>query len=63
MQERIVQRYGGTEFGAIFKVQIGATDVPDGSVGQRVLGYDIMLSNGDEGEVLVRNSVCSLSTP
>jgi malonyl-CoA/methylmalonyl-CoA synthetase len=60
MQERIVQRYGGTEFGAIFKVQMGAVDVPDGSVGQTVPGYDVKLSNGDEGEVLVRNSVCSL---
>ncbi|TID22200.1 fatty-acyl-CoA synthase [Venturia nashicola] len=56
MQERIMQRYGGTEFGAIFKVQMGATDVPDGSVGQRVPGYDVKLSNGDEGEVLVRNA-------
>jgi malonyl-CoA/methylmalonyl-CoA synthetase len=61
MQDRIIQRYGGTEFGAIFKVQMGATDVPDGSVGQRVPGYDVKLSNGDEGEVLVRNSVRSFS--
>ncbi|KIW02982.1 uncharacterized protein PV09_05643 [Verruconis gallopava] len=55
LQNRIVQRYGGTEFGAVFKVRLGDTDAPDGSVGERVTGYDVQLSNGDEGEVLVRN--------
>jgi malonyl-CoA/methylmalonyl-CoA synthetase len=61
LQNRIVQRYGGTEFGAVFKVRIGDLDVPDGSVGEKVAGYDIQLSGGDEGEVLVRNHVSIFS--
>lgn len=61
LQNRIVQRYGGTEFGAVFKVRMGDLDVPDGSVGERVAGYDVKLSNGNEGEVLVRNHVCPIS--
>jgi malonyl-CoA/methylmalonyl-CoA synthetase len=61
LQNRIVQRYGGTEFGAVFKVRLGDLDVPDGSVGERVAGYDVQLSGGNEGEVLVRNHVCPFS--
>lgn len=57
LQNRIVQRYGGTEFGAVFNSRLGDMGVPDGSVGERVAGYDVILSNGDEGEVLVRNHV------
>jgi malonyl-CoA/methylmalonyl-CoA synthetase len=57
LQNRIVQRYGGTEFGAVYKVRMGDLDVPDGSVGERVAGYDVHLSGGDEGEVLVKNHV------
>ncbi|KAF1809368.1 fatty-acyl-CoA synthase [Eremomyces bilateralis CBS 781.70] len=56
MQKKIVQRYGATEFGAIFKVRLGSADeVPEGSVGERVPGIDIKLSDGDEGEVLVKS--------
>jgi malonyl-CoA/methylmalonyl-CoA synthetase len=33
LQKRIVQRYGGTEFGAVIKVPLGDVDIPDGSVG------------------------------
>ncbi|KAF2436191.1 putative AMP-binding enzyme [Tothia fuscella] len=54
LQKSILQRYGGTEFGAVFKVYLGDKDVPDGSAGEKVAGYDLKLSNGDEGEVLVR---------
>lgn len=78
MQKRIVQRYGATEFGAIFKVRLNDKSVPDGSVGQVASGVDVKLSDGDEGEVLVKSpvsgrnacfaaftndsSICSLST-
>jgi malonyl-CoA/methylmalonyl-CoA synthetase len=34
MQKKIVQRYGATEFGAIFKVRLDDRKVPDGSVGE-----------------------------
>lgn len=58
MQKRIMQRYGATEFGAIFRVRMGSGDeVPDGSVGERVPGIDVKLSEGNEGEVLVRSPV------
>jgi malonyl-CoA/methylmalonyl-CoA synthetase len=55
LQKRIVQRYGATEFGAVFKVHLGANDVPDGSVGERVPGIDLKLTDGDEGEILVKS--------
>ncbi|KAH6639869.1 hypothetical protein C7974DRAFT_432291 [Boeremia exigua] len=55
MQKRIVQRYGATEFGAIFKVRLDDKKVPDGSVGQVASGIDVKLSDGDEGEVLVKS--------
>jgi len=55
MHKKIVQRYGATEFGAVFKVQIEDCEAPDGSVGERVPGIDIKLSEGDEGEVLVKS--------
>lgn len=55
MQKRIVQRYGATEFGAVLKVRLDDKKVPDGSVGEVVSGIDLKLSNGDEGEVLVKS--------
>ncbi|EAT87458.2 hypothetical protein SNOG_05067 [Parastagonospora nodorum SN15] len=55
MQKRIVQRYGATEFGAIFKVRLDDKKVPDGSVGEVASGIDVKLSYGDEGEVLVKS--------
>ncbi|KAJ4318945.1 hypothetical protein N0V94_004176 [Neodidymelliopsis sp. IMI 364377] len=55
MQKRIVQRYGATEFGAVFKVRLDDKRVPDGSVGQVASGIDVKLSDGDEGEILVRS--------
>jgi malonyl-CoA/methylmalonyl-CoA synthetase len=61
MQKRIVQRYGATEFGAVFKVRLDDKKTPDGSVGELVSGIDIKLSEGNEGEVLVKSPVRKLS--
>ncbi|KAK7190899.1 AMP-binding enzyme [Paraphaeosphaeria sporulosa] len=55
MQKKIRQRYGATEFGAIFMVGLDDDKAPDGSVGECVSGVDVKLSAGDEGEVLVRS--------
>lgn len=55
LQDQIVQRYGATEFGAVFKVHLGDTEVPDGSVGELVAGIDLKLTDGDEGELLVKS--------
>ncbi|OCK85351.1 putative AMP-binding enzyme [Lepidopterella palustris CBS 459.81] len=55
LQKKIVQRYGATEFGAVLKVHLGDMQVPDGSVGERVAGIDLKLSEGDEGEILVKS--------
>ncbi|KAF2790256.1 fatty-acyl-CoA synthase [Melanomma pulvis-pyrius CBS 109.77] len=55
MQKKIMQRYGATEFGAVFKVRLDDKKTPDGSVGELVNGVDIKLSEGDEGEVLVKS--------
>lgn len=51
----ILTRYGATEFGAIFKVEAGDKSTPEGSVGKVVPGIDVKLSNGDEGEILVKS--------
>jgi malonyl-CoA/methylmalonyl-CoA synthetase len=53
----MLTRYGGTEFGAVFKVPLGDESIPIGSVGKLVPGMDVKLSGGDEGEVLVRSPV------
>ncbi|KAH6875180.1 hypothetical protein BKA58DRAFT_454024 [Alternaria rosae] len=55
MQKPILQRYGATEFGAIFKMRLGDECVPEGSVGELASGVDAKLSGGDEGEVLVKS--------
>ncbi|UPX16766.1 uncharacterized protein EKO05_0007152 [Ascochyta rabiei] len=55
MQKKTIQRYGATEFEAIFKVRLDDKNVPDGSVGQAVSGIDVKLPDGDEGEVLVKS--------
>lgn len=57
MQKKIIQRYGATEFGAVFKVRLDDKKVPDGSVGEIASGIDVKLSEGDEGEVLVKSPV------
>lgn len=63
MQKKIVQRYGATEFGAVFKVRLDDKKVPDGSVGEIASGIDVRLSDGEEGEVLVRSPVGSRPYP
>jgi malonyl-CoA/methylmalonyl-CoA synthetase len=53
---RIIQRYGATEIGVVFNMPFDiAKDVPDGSVGEPSIGVDVKLSEGDEGEILVRS--------
>ncbi|KAH6841195.1 hypothetical protein BKA58DRAFT_453775 [Alternaria rosae] len=61
MQKPILQRYGATEFGAIFKMRLGDECVPEGSVGELASGVDAKLSGGDEGEVLVKAQNCKSS--
>ena len=51
----IITRYGATEFGAVFMVPLEPGDTPETSVGEVVAGLDVKLSEGDEGEVLVRS--------
>ena len=55
----ILTRYGGTEFGNAFTVTpwLAKQGVPDGSVGTKSPGIDLKLSNGDEGEVLMRTPI------
>ncbi|OAP55195.1 hypothetical protein AYL99_10895 [Fonsecaea erecta] len=53
----ILTRYGGTEFGNAFTVTPRSEGVPDGSVGEKAPGVDLKLSNGDEGEVLMRSPI------
>ncbi|KIW94368.1 uncharacterized protein Z519_04344 [Cladophialophora bantiana CBS 173.52] len=53
----ILTRYGGTEFGNAFTVTPRSEGVPDGSVGEKAPGIDLKLSNGDEGEVLMRSPI------
>jgi malonyl-CoA/methylmalonyl-CoA synthetase len=55
--QAILTRYGGTEFGNAFTVTPWAKGVPDGSVGEKAPGVDLKLSDGDEGEVLMRNPI------
>ncbi|KAF2801485.1 acetyl-CoA synthetase-like protein [Mytilinidion resinicola] len=56
--KRILQRYGATEFGAVFKAGLEDGDVPEGSVGETEPGVEIKLGgsgNAEEGEVLVKS--------
>jgi malonyl-CoA/methylmalonyl-CoA synthetase len=53
---KIVQRYGATETGVVFNMPTYENDdVPDGSVGEPTLGVDVKLSDGNEGEVLMKS--------
>ncbi len=52
----IQTRYGATEFGAPLRVPLDPGDTPDGSVGRLIPGVDLKLSEGEEGEVLVKSS-------
>lgn len=52
---RILERYGTTEFSAIFLISPDdAHLVPSGSVGRALPGVHVKLSNGEEGEILVK---------
>jgi malonyl-CoA/methylmalonyl-CoA synthetase len=55
--KKIVQRYGSTESCVVFNMPMGAASatVPDGSVGKVSWGVDVKLSEGDEGEVLIKS--------
>ena len=53
----VLTRYGGTEFGNGFSVGLSSQNVPDGSVGEKAPGVDLKLSNGDEGEVMMRSAI------
>jgi malonyl-CoA/methylmalonyl-CoA synthetase len=55
--KHICTRYGGTEFGNVFTVTPWLKNVPDGSVGTKGPGIDFKLSNGDEGEILVKTPI------
>lgn len=53
---KIIQRYGATETGVIFTMyRHSAHEVPDGSVGEMAIGVEAKLSEGDEGEILIRS--------
>ncbi|KAI5370711.1 Putative AMP-dependent synthetase/ligase, AMP-binding, AMP-binding enzyme domain, ANL [Septoria linicola] len=52
---QILLRYGMTETGAVFKVRMGDQNVPDGSVGNIAPGCDVILSEGDHGEILAKS--------
>ncbi|KAK5687653.1 hypothetical protein LTS10_001793 [Elasticomyces elasticus] len=53
----ILTRFGGTEFGNGFTVSpsLAQQGVPDGSVGKKGPGVDLILS--DDGEILIRNTL------
>jgi malonyl-CoA/methylmalonyl-CoA synthetase len=51
----ILTRYGATEFGAVFKIEADDRRTPKGSVGKVVTGVDVKMSDGDEGEILVKS--------
>ena len=54
--KKILLRYGATEIGAVYKVPYDNSEsVPDGSVGTLFAGCDVRLSDGEEGEVLVKS--------
>ncbi|KAI9655717.1 MAG: hypothetical protein M1821_005152 [Bathelium mastoideum] len=55
LQKRILQRYGATEIGAVFKVLVSDDQVPDGTVGEQVPGVELKLNQDREGELLVKS--------
>jgi len=52
--KRIMERFGGTEFGTVFTSYPGI-DTPYGSVGTPTYGVESKLSHGLSGEILVRS--------
>jgi malonyl-CoA/methylmalonyl-CoA synthetase len=53
--QKILLRFGMTEVGAVIKMQLGDDNVPDGSVGKVASGCDVILSEGEEGEILAKS--------
>lgn len=53
--KRILTRYRASEFGAPFKVPLDPEGTPQGSVREIVPGVGAKLSEGDEGQVLVKS--------
>ncbi|KAL9113887.1 MAG: hypothetical protein Q9227_002021 [Pyrenula ochraceoflavens] len=51
----IKQRFGSTETGVVYFNSLYDESTPDGSVGEAALGVDQKLSEGDEGEILVKS--------
>jgi malonyl-CoA/methylmalonyl-CoA synthetase len=60
MGKHIFQRYGATEFGAVFKVNLDDLNVPDGSVGVKVPGIEVKVGANDE--LLVKSPVSASHT-
>ncbi|GAB7358580.1 hypothetical protein MBLNU230_g2640t1 [Neophaeotheca triangularis] len=55
LRRPILLRYGATEFGAVFRARLDDQNVPHGSVGSLAPGCVVRLSEGDEGEVLIKS--------
>lgn len=54
--KRILDRYGSSETGLIFRMPLQSKNVPDGSVGLAAAGVEIKFKDGgDEGELLIKN--------
>jgi malonyl-CoA/methylmalonyl-CoA synthetase len=53
----IMTRYGATEFGNAVIAPPWLKTLPDGAVGIKTPGIDMRLSNGDEGEVLIKTAI------
>jgi malonyl-CoA/methylmalonyl-CoA synthetase len=53
--KKILLRFGMTEVGAVIKMSLDDTNVPDGSIGKVAPGCDVILSEGDEGEILAKS--------
>ncbi|KAI1930180.1 hypothetical protein LOZ65_001557 [Ophidiomyces ophidiicola] len=52
---RILTRYGSTEVGAIFRMPLDCKATPESSVGTTAPGVTVKLSNGEEGEILIKS--------
>jgi malonyl-CoA/methylmalonyl-CoA synthetase len=55
LAKKILLRFGMTEVGAVIKMSLDDPDVPDGSIGKVAPGCDVILSDGDEGEILAKS--------
>jgi acyl-CoA synthetase (AMP-forming)/AMP-acid ligase II len=55
LAKKILLRFGMTEVGAVIKMSLDDPNVPDGSIGKVAPGCDVILSDGDEGEILAKS--------